>query len=149
MEQEKNISPEESLNLIQKVIHSSQNKYSENGVIIMLASGLFALASVIDFVLSEMKMDIETRIVYCITFLFLFFLRKGVFEKIKHKKFLSFADEYFDGYIIAFQLTAVMIGSLCLNYKIPSTAFELILAANFCFVCMLFSNKKVLDLAAL
>ena len=59
MEQEKNISPEESLNLIQKVIHSSQNKYSENGLIIMLWSGVYALISLADFIFTENKIVLD------------------------------------------------------------------------------------------
>jgi hypothetical protein len=142
MEQEKDISPNESLNLIQKIIHSSQNKYSENGVIIMLASGLFALASIVDYILCEMKIAVESIFIYIIPFFIVMAYRQFFYPTSEEKKFQSFTDEYFGYFIAGFNMTAYLIGIFCMGYHIPAAKFELILVANFCYVSSLLFNKN-------
>ena len=142
MEQEKNISPEESLNLIQKVIHSSQNKYSENGLIIMLWSGVYALISLADFIFTENKIVLDGAMLYAIPALLFQLHRIFSSKKMEHQKFISYADEFFHNYITGFFLTIYFTGVYANSYHIPATKFMLICLFGFCFTVSMLFNKN-------
>ena len=98
MENNETLSPNESLKLIESMIHKAQNRFSENGTLYLLWGWVVFFCSIIQYLLLKFTTYTNASMIWLVTILILIYQVFYLSKKHKKEKVKTYTDEII-GYV--------------------------------------------------